>query len=64
MPDEHNENITLRLFDGSIFGDRAGQPQHSHHQLLIYDLNVEPQESAGVEDAAARRDDLPGAAGE
>jgi len=43
VPDEHNENITLRLFDGSVFG-RDPSTHDSHiTSFLIYDLNVEPQ---------------------
>src|SRR6202008_112291 len=43
VPDEHNENITLRLFDGSVFG--VDPSNHDSHitSFLIYDLNVEPQ---------------------
>jgi lipopolysaccharide export system permease protein len=43
VPDEHNENITLRLFDGSVFG--VDPSTHNSHitSFLIYDLNVEPQ---------------------
>ena len=42
-PTRHNENITLRLFDGSVFG--VDPSTHNSHitSFLIYDLNVEPQ---------------------
>jgi lipopolysaccharide export system permease protein len=43
VPDEKNGDITLRLFDGSIFGVEAAT-NHSHiTSFLIYDLNVEPE---------------------
>jgi lipopolysaccharide export system permease protein len=43
LPDENNDSITLRLFDGSIFG--VDPSSHNSHitSFLIYDLNVEPQ---------------------
>jgi lipopolysaccharide export system permease protein len=43
VPDEHNNTITLRLFDGSVFG--VDPSSHNSHitSFLIYDLNVEPQ---------------------
>jgi lipopolysaccharide export system permease protein len=43
VPDEHNENITLRLFDGSVFGVDPSSHQSHITSFLIYDLNVEPQ---------------------
>src|SRR5690348_9439317 len=43
VPDENNDTITLRLFDGSVFGvDPAGNKSHVT-SFLIYDLNIEPQ---------------------
>jgi lipopolysaccharide export system permease protein len=43
VPDEKSGDITLRLFDGSIFGVEAAT-NHSHiTSFLIYDLNVEPE---------------------
>src|SRR5258708_10518780 len=43
VPDENNENITLRLFDGSVFGVDPSSHQSHITSFLIYDLNVEPQ---------------------
>ncbi len=43
VPDENNETITLRLFDGSIFGVDPSTNKSHITSFLIYDLNVEPQ---------------------
>jgi lipopolysaccharide export system permease protein len=43
VPDENNENITLRLFDGSVFGVDPSSHQSHITSFRIYDLNVEPQ---------------------
>ncbi|HEY2526095.1 MAG TPA: LPS export ABC transporter permease LptF [Candidatus Binataceae bacterium] len=43
VPDENNENITLRLFDGSVFGVDPSTHQSHITSFRIYDLNVEPQ---------------------
>jgi lipopolysaccharide export system permease protein len=50
VPDENNETITLRLFDGSIFGVDPSTNKSHLTSFLIYDLNVEPQ-SGLVEDS-------------
>lgn len=50
VPDENNENITLRLFDGSIFGVDPSTNKSHITSFLTYDLNVEPQ-SGLVEDS-------------
>ncbi len=43
VPDEHNQTITLRLFDGSIFGVDPATDKTHITSFRIYDLNVEPQ---------------------
>jgi lipopolysaccharide export system permease protein len=55
VPDRHTQTITLRLFDGSVFG--VDPTTHDSHitSFRIYDLNVEPQtglveNSAGPEE--------------
>lgn len=47
LPDKHLNTITLRLFDGSIFGvDSTDQGSHIT-SFRIYDLNVEPEAGLG-----------------
>lgn len=43
VPDENNDTITLRLFDGSVFGVDPSTDKSHITSFLIYDLNVEPQ---------------------
>ncbi len=43
VPDENNQTITLRLFDGSIFGVDPSSDKSHITSFLLYDLNVEPQ---------------------
>lgn len=51
VPDRRTQTITLRLFDGSVFGvDPATHDSHIT-SFRIYDLNVEPQAGL-VEDSA------------
>jgi lipopolysaccharide export system permease protein len=50
VPDENNQTITLRLFDGSIFGVDPSTNKSHITSFLIYDLNVEPQ-SGLIEDS-------------
>jgi lipopolysaccharide export system permease protein len=48
LPDKELRTITLRLFDGSIFGvDPSNQGSHVT-SFRIYDLNVEPQAALGL----------------
>ncbi len=48
LPDERSHTITMRLFDGSIFGvDPSARGSHIT-SFRIYDLSVEPQESFGL----------------
>ena len=44
VPDEHNETITLRLFDGSVFGVETAKNTTHVTSFHIYDLNVHPAE--------------------
>lgn len=43
LPDEKHNTITLRLFDGSIFGIEPQSNKSHVTSFLIYDLNVEPE---------------------
>jgi lipopolysaccharide export system permease protein len=60
VPDRRTQTITLRLFDGSVFGvDPATHDSHIT-SFRIYDLNVEPQtglveNSAGPEEMSYRQ---------
>lgn len=57
LPDENNHTITLRLFDGSIFGvDPSNRSSHIT-SFRIYDLNVEPQ--AGMADEGHAPEEMP-----
>src|SRR5271156_161164 len=48
VPDEANKAITLRLFNGSIFGVE-GDTNSSHvTSFRIYDLNVHPEDELGI----------------
>jgi len=44
IPDEATKSITLRLFDGSLFGVQAGGNSSHVTSFRIYDLNVHPEE--------------------
>jgi lipopolysaccharide export system permease protein len=46
IPDEASKSITLRLFDGSLFGVEAGRNSSHVTSFRTYDLNVHPQEGA------------------
>jgi lipopolysaccharide export system permease protein len=48
IPDPHSTSITLRLFDGSIFGVEAGSEKTHVTSFKTYDLSVDPEESLGV----------------
>src|SRR5262249_3240768 len=52
IPDETSKSITLRLFDGSLFGVEADRNASHVTSFRTYDLNVHPEE--GVE--LGRRD--------
>jgi len=44
VPDENNQNITLRLFDGSVFGVDPSTHQSHITSFRIYDLTREPEQ--------------------
>jgi lipopolysaccharide export system permease protein len=44
IPDEPNKSITLRLFDGSLFGVEADRNTSHITRFHTYDLNVHPEE--------------------
>ncbi|MBV8055990.1 MAG: LptF/LptG family permease, partial [Deltaproteobacteria bacterium] len=44
IPDETSKSITLRLFDGSLFGVEAGRNSSHVTSFRTYDLNVHPEE--------------------
>ncbi|MGA7871100.1 MAG: LPS export ABC transporter permease LptF [Candidatus Binatus sp.] len=50
FPDPKNKTITLRLFDGSIFGVEPENDATHVTSFKIYDLSVNPEESLGVSD--------------
>jgi lipopolysaccharide export system permease protein len=52
IPDETSKSITLRLFDGSLFGVEADRNASHVTSFRTYDLNIHPEE--GVE--LGRRD--------
>ncbi len=50
LPDERNRSITLRLFDGSIFGiEQAADTSHVT-SFRVYDLSISPEMAMGVTD--------------
>ena len=50
MPDPAGKTITLRLFDGSIFGVESTTDATHVTSFMIYDLSVNPEESLGITD--------------
>ncbi|MGH7926016.1 MAG: LPS export ABC transporter permease LptF, partial [Candidatus Binatus sp.] len=50
LPDPKNKTITLRLFDGSIFGVEPQNDATHVTSFKTYDLGVNPEESLGVSD--------------
>lgn len=44
IPDEASKSITLRLFDGSLFGVEANRNSSHVTSFRTYDLNVHPEE--------------------
>ena len=47
IPDEHSASLTLRLFDGSIFGVDPKSDASHVTSFKTYDLNIKPDESLG-----------------
>lgn len=65
LPDPKHDSITLRLFDGSIFGIEPQNNATHVTSFKTYDLNVNTEESLGVSDVdpgemtyGALRDDI------
>src|SRR5882757_1100418 len=50
VPDEKTKSITLRLFDGSIFGVEERADTTHVTSFRVYDLNISPEMSMGVTD--------------
>jgi lipopolysaccharide export system permease protein len=50
MPDPAGKTITLRLYDGSIFGVESTTDATHVTSFKIYDLSVNPEESLGITD--------------
>ena len=48
VPDRATQTITLRLFDGSVFGLEAGNDTSHVTSFRIYDLNVQPDAELGA----------------
>ena len=48
VPDRANQTITLRLYDGSVFGLEAGNDTTHVTSFRIYDLNVQPDAELGA----------------
>jgi lipopolysaccharide export system permease protein len=48
IPDERNNTLTLRLFDGSIFGVESHTEQSHITSFKVYDLTIRPEEGFGV----------------
>jgi lipopolysaccharide export system permease protein len=45
LPDEQNATLTLRLYDGSVFGVEAGNDATHVTSFRFYDLSVQPEEA-------------------
>jgi lipopolysaccharide export system permease protein len=50
VPDSKNKSITLRLYDGSIFGVEAASDATHVTSFKTYDLGVKPEAALGVSD--------------
>jgi lipopolysaccharide export system permease protein len=59
VPDSTHKAITLRLFDGSIFGVEASNNTSHVTSFRIYDLNVRPDEGLAVGDLDPEEMSLP-----
>jgi lipopolysaccharide export system permease protein len=49
LPDEKGGGVTIRLFDGSLFGTDANSDQSHVTSFRIYDLNVRPKTAASTD---------------
>ena len=59
VPDRSHKAITLRLFDGSIFGVEESSNSSHVTSFRIYDLNVRPDEDLGMGDLDPEEMSLP-----
>jgi lipopolysaccharide export system permease protein len=59
VPDNAHNAITLRLFDGSIFGVEEANNTSHVTSFRIYDLNVRPDEDLGMGDLDPEEMSLP-----
>ena len=59
VPDDAHKAITLRLFDGSIFGVEEANNTSHVTSFRIYDLNVRPDEELGMGDLDPEEMSLP-----
>jgi lipopolysaccharide export system permease protein len=50
LPDPHSSAITLRLYDGSVFGVESSTDATHVTSFKIYDLSVSPDSAFGVDD--------------
>ncbi|HSU90877.1 MAG TPA: LPS export ABC transporter permease LptF [Sporolactobacillaceae bacterium] len=50
LPDPHSSAITLRLYDGSVFGVESSTDATHVTSFKIYDLSVSPESTFGVDD--------------
>jgi lipopolysaccharide export system permease protein len=50
LPDPHSNAITLRLYDGSVFGVESSTDATHVTSFKIYDLSVSPESTFGVND--------------
>jgi lipopolysaccharide export system permease protein len=49
QPDQQSRTVTLRLFDGAIFGLEASSDATHVTSFRIYDLSVNPEEALGIQ---------------
>jgi len=50
LPDAQNKSLTLRLFDGSIFGVEPADNATHVTSFKTYDLSVQPESALGISD--------------
>ncbi len=48
IPDERSETLTLRLFDGSVFGVQSNTDISHITSFMVYDLTIRPEENFGI----------------
>jgi len=50
LPDEKTGGMTIRLFDGSVFGTESGSNQSNVRSFNIYDVTIRPKDALAVSD--------------